>query len=682
MTEKHLAKQFKGIGPQKEKLLRSLGIKDADDLLWHFPKRYEDRSSLKSINELTVGEAQSTVVQIKKVEEIRSRNNLRIIKAVVCDHSGTATAVWFNQPFLKKQLITGKYLALTGKIKENLKQKEIHVAEFEIIDSSPGSYTGGIVPFYPSTEGLSQKFWRDIQNQVQALSLHDITDIFNKERQNSYDLIPIKKALQNMHFPEDFAVLEKARRRIVFEELFLLQTALYLLRKYHDLNKNGISQPKEHPQTKEFINLLPFTLTKAQERVIAEVSSDMNSEKSMRRLIQGDVGSGKTVVAAIALMKTVANNHLGIFMAPTEILARQHYASLNAWLKPYGIETALLTGSMGLQEKKAVQTLISERRIDIIVGTHALIQEKVTFKDTGLIIIDEQHRFGVKQRESLEKKAMDPDVLVMTATPIPRTLALTFYGDLDISTIDELPQGRKKVETYCIKSQSRSKLFKFILNQLCKNAQVYVICPLVEESETLDTANAESTAEELAQALAPFQVGLIHGRLTGKEKDTVMGAFYTGNIRVLVSTTVIEVGVNVPDATVMVIEDADRFGLAQLHQLRGRVGRSEKQSYCILVTKTKNPIALERLKLLTNTYDGFILAEEDLKLRGPGEFFGSRQHGLPDFKLADLSKDLEILMHSRKLMQEIIKQDPYLKRDENKKILVKTEEIHNELVKV
>lgn len=682
MSEDVLINKIKGIGPKKEALLKQMGIRNILDLLWHFPRRYEDRSNLKLLNCLISGEVQSTVGQIKKVEELRSRNNLRIIKAIISDHTGTASAIWFNQPFLKKQLREGLILALTGKVKEGYKQKEIHVAEFEIIENDQESYTGGIIPFYPSAEGLNQKFWREIQKQALGKIMSAIIDIFSEEQCEKYDLMPIKEALTNIHFPTGYDILDKARYRLVFEELFLLQMALYMLRKDCVIKDKGISQNKEHPKTKEFIKQLPFALTQAQERVIGEIFMDMESKQPMRRLIQGDVGSGKTVVAAIALLKTIGNGYIGVFMAPTEILARQQYDSINKWFKPYGIKPLLLIGSMNSQEKKAAQERIAEGKVNIVIGTHALIQEGVNLEKAGLIVIDEQHRFGVKQRETLEKKANSPDVLVMTATPIPRTLALTFYGDLDISTLDELPPGRKKIETYCIKSQSKQKIFDFIYNQLNKNAQVYVVCPLVEESETIDIANAENTAVELAKVLAPFQVGLIHGRMTTKEKDAVMEGFRIGNIRILVSTTVIEVGVNVPNATVMIIEDADRFGLAQLHQLRGRVGRSEVQSYCILVTKTRNPVSLERLKLLTNIHDGFVLAEEDLKLRGPGEFLGVRQHGLPDFKLADLSKDTQIILKTRKLIQEIINEDPYLRENKNAVFAEKTRDILNKIVKV
>jgi ATP-dependent DNA helicase RecG len=453
-----------------------------------------------------------------------------------------------------------------------------------------------------------------------------------------------------------------------------------MLRQEYVINRIGIRQTKDHHYLNMFINSLPFELTKAQLRVISEVKEDMHANIPMHRLLQGDVGSGKTVIAAWALLKTVVNGYLGVLMAPTEILAQQHYASINSWFEGLGIKVSLLIGSMSSLDKKTVLERIASQDVDIIIGTHTLIQDKVNLDNVGLIIIDEQHRFGVKQRKTLESKANNPDVLVMTATPIPRTLALTLYGELDISTLDELPPGRKKIETHCIKDQSRAKVHKFIYERLRKDAQIYVICPLVEESESVDLVNAVKTAENLAKILTPYRVGLVHGKMNAKEKEKVMQEFYQGNIKLLVSTTVIEVGVNVPQATVMIIEDAERFGLAQLHQLRGRVGRGNLLSYCILMTKSNNPSALKRLQLLTNTHDGFILAEEDLKLRGPGDFFGSKQHGLPEFKLADLSRDEKVLLKAKELVFDIIENDPYLIKEEHSGIAKKADNMLKKIV--
>ncbi|PKM85895.1 MAG: DNA helicase RecG [Firmicutes bacterium HGW-Firmicutes-12] len=644
------------------------------------PRRYEDRSNLKSLREIKAEEVETVIVKIIKVEEMRTRSSLRILKATISDHTETAFAVWYNQAYLKKQLKPGIDVVLTGKVKEYYGKKEINVIEHELISGDPKAYTGRILPIYSSTEGLSQKFWRDIQEHAVLKYACNLTDSISFTKRKEYELISLEEAIKVIHLPKDIKEIEKARYRLIFEELFTLQMSLYILRQEYVIKRIGISQTKDNACLSEFIKNLPFELTIAQLRVIREVGYDMEASKPMHRLLQGDVGSGKTVIAAWALLKTVGNGYLGVLMAPTEILAQQHYATINTWFKTLGINTSLLIGSMPSAEKKAVITKIATHDVNILIGTHALIQDSVKLDNVGLIIIDEQHRFGVKQREILEKKANNPDVLVMTATPIPRTLALTLYGELDISTLDELPPGRKNVETICIKDQSRAKVHKFIEDRLRKGAQIYVVCPLVDDSETLDLANAVKTADNLAKALSPYKVGLVHGKMNSKEKEMVMQNFYKGNVKLLVSTTVIEVGVNVPQATVMIIEDAERFGLAQLHQLRGRVGRGELQSYCILITKSNNPAALNRLKLLTNTHNGFTLAEEDLKQRGQGDFFGIKQHGLPEFKLADLSRDEAILLKARELVLDIIKNDPYLMSEEHSNLAKQVNKMLNKFI--
>lgn len=680
--EKDTSLQYlKGIGPRRAKLMTKLGITGEMDLIYHFPRKYEDRRNLKPLSTLISNENETAKGQIVSIEEITPRKGLNIIKAHLYDNTGRADAVWFNQPYLKRLLKPGSQLIVTGKVSNRFGNKEIAVSEYELVEGEDSVNSGRIVPFYPSTEGLSQKVWRNIIHQVCQKRLRQIPEIFSQSQKNQYNLLSIEESLQSIHFPEDMAVLEKARYRLIFEELYLLQLALATIRRSSEVIKQGIAHHQDEPYCERFIDSLPYRLTQAQARVIMEVRSDMEGIKPMQRLVQGDVGSGKTVIAAWAILKAVGSGYQGVMMAPTEILAQQHYETLSKWFSPLGIKTALLTGSLSAREKSTVMEGIESGIYQAVVGTHALIQENVSFARTGLIVIDEQHRFGVKQRGLLEEKGANPDVLVMSATPIPRTLALTVYGDLDVSSLDEMPPGRKPIVTYCIAEKARSKVNSFIKKQLEKGAQVYVVCPLVEESETLDIQNATNLAADMKKQVNPYKVGLLHGRMTGRDKDAVMQEFKEKKLDVLVSTTVIEVGVNVPNATVMVIENAERFGLAQLHQLRGRVGRGDKQSYCILVTPTNNPLALERLKIMTETNDGFKIAEEDLRLRGPGEFFGNRQHGLPEFKIADLARDGEILLKARKLAVQVLEEDPNLEKAQHQILSKKVWELIKNMVR-
>lgn len=680
--EKDTSLQYlKGIGPRRAKLMTKLGITGEMDLIYHFPRKYEDRRNLKPLSTLISNENETAKGQIVSIEEITPRKRLNIIKAHLYDNTGRAAAVWFNQPYLKRQLKPGSQLIVTGKVSNRFGNKEIAVSEYELVEGEDSVNSGRIVPFYPSTEGLSQKVLRNIIHQVCQKRLRQIPEIFSQSQKNQYNLLSIEESLQSIHFPEDMAVLEKARYRLIFEELYLLQLALTTIRRSSEVIKQGIAHHQDEPYCERFIDFLPYRLTQAQARVIKEVRSDMEGIKPMQRLVQGDVGSGKTVIAAWAILKAVGSGYQGVMMAPTEILAQQHYETLSKWFSPLGIKTALLTGSLSAREKSTVMEGIESGIYQAVVGTHALIQENVSFARTGLIVIDEQHRFGVKQRGLLEEKGANPDVLVMSATPIPRTLALTVYGDLDVSSLDEMPPGRKSIVTYCIAEKARSKVSSFIKKQLEKGAQVYVVCSLVEESETLDIQNATNLAADMKKQVNPYKVGLLHGRMTGRDKDAVMQEFKEKKLHVLVSTTVIEVGVNVPNATVMVIENAERFGLAQLHQLRGRVGRGDKQSYCILVTPTNNPVALERLKIMTETNDGFKIAEEDLRLRGPGEFFGNRQHGLPEFKIADLARDGEILLKARKLAVQVLKEDPNLEKAQHQILSKKVWELIKNMVR-
>lgn len=644
---------IKGVGPSRTSLLARLRIFTIGDLLEYYPRRYEDRSQLKKINELLDGQLESFRGKIMSVAENKPRRGLTITKVSVSDGAGIAQLVWFNQPHMKKKYQPGLEVLVSGKVKSYY-QIEISNPAIEIINDDEIIDTGHIIPVYSANETINQRFLRKLISQV-LTDYQDIHEILPNKIIQQFSLLDRRLAFENIHSPQSMKILEQARRRLVFEELYLLQCGLLFLKKQHRSNHVGIKHGIDGDLSIQAKQQLPFTLTDDQEQVLAEVKADMEDVTTMQRLIQGDVGSGKTVIAALALIKTVENGYQGAMMVPTEILAEQHYQTLSEQFAPLGIRVSMLTGKLTRRIKEEVLHKLKNGLVDVVIGTHALIQDSVEFNYLGLVITDEQHRFGVRQRGVLQAKGDMPDVLVMTATPIPRTMALTVYGDLDVSSIRQLPPGRKPIRTFVRGGDRRQLVYQFIVDEVKSGRQAYVVCPLVEESEKIDAQSAVELHEQLTQTeLKDITCGLVHGKMKAVDKETVMTDFYSGKIKVLVATTVIEVGVNVPNATVMVIEGAERFGLAQLHQLRGRIGRGGHQSYCIMLSDNKNPETQERLTIMTQTNDGFVLAEEDLKIRGPGQFFGTRQHGLPDLKIADIIRDISIFMEARRAAEQTV----------------------------
>lgn len=651
----------KGVGPKKKVELNRLGIKTVYDLLTYYPRTYEDQSVLTKIADLKAG-CQATVagVIVNVSDRQGGRRGMTIITALIGDGSGFLQITWFNQKYLKKQLKPGSRVFVTGKVSYAYGGRGqfamSQLASFQILGEADEAETlTGIMPVYGATEKLNQKFFRKIIKELFASEL-EVEEIIAEPIKAKYNLLNRFEALQNIHFPENFTELKIARARLAFEELYMIQCGLLLLKKRVQEKKSGVRHLADSNLLKQVLTALPFKLTHDQAKTWQEIKHDMESSVPMRRLVQGDVGSGKTVIALLALVKTVENGYQGALMAPTEILASQHYESFQKLLSDFGIRVGFLSGRLTKKKREEMYALLAEQKIDIVIGTHALIQEGVHFAKLGLVVTDEQHRFGIDQRAELEKKGeLTPDVLVMTATPIPRTMTLTVYGDLDVSLIQELPPGRQPIRTFVRTPDRRELIYQYVLTQLKAGRQAYVVCPLIEMNEESNLPSAEEVYDELRFGI--FQgvpCGLVHGRMKPAEKEQIMQAFYEDKIKLLVATTVIEVGVNVPNASIMVIEHAERFGLAQLHQLRGRIGRGEYKSYCILVSDMKTENAKERLKIMATTSDGFKLAEADLKMRGPGQFFGTLQHGLPDLKIADVLGDMDILFKAREAAEETL----------------------------
>ena len=653
---------LKGIGDAKAKQLLRLGVFTVWDLLTYFPIRFEDRSKVTKIFDLQHDTlACVTGIVVTPVSEHYVRKGMTYYKVQIRDDTGIATCIFFNNKYLKNYLKKGYEYSFYGKVNINRNTKEILSPEFEI--SSQSQCTKNIVPIYPLTSGISQKFlrktiadaYRDYQKYFREIIPADIL--------REYSLCGIDFAIKNIHFPKDIEALEIAKKRLVFEEFFILQTAL---RKMKSGTKKVSGPAFVKNDISEFLSALPFNLTGAQKKVTDDIIRDLSSGTVMNRLVQGDVGSGKTVIAAISMYLCAKNGFQTAMMAPTEVLARQHYNDLSPLLEGLGIKCELLTGSTTAKSKREIYERLENGETNAVFGTHALITDKVKFNSLALAITDEQHRFGVRQRMMLSEKGSAVHTLVMTATPIPRTLALIIYGDMDISVIDELPPGRQKIDTYCVGENMRERIYAFIRKEIEKGNRAYIVCPAVEESEIEGLKSVEEHFESLSKNIFPdIPMGIVHGKMKAKDKEASMNNFIAGNTKILVSTTVIEVGVNVPEATLMVIENAERFGLSQLHQLRGRVGRGKEKSYCVLFCASFSDETKERMKIMAQSNDGFKISETDLKLRGPGDFFGTRQHGELSFKIADLANDFSVLKASGLAADKLLKEDPQLSDEEH-----------------
>ena len=674
MQEKNKAlgtpvRYFKGVGPKRSALLANIGIHTALDILYYLPARYEDRSALTKIEDLKVGEYQTVRGRIVTTGSRVAKSGGRLFHLAIADDTGHIQATWFNQPYLADYLNPGSTVLLYGKV-ERYDRLQIVQPEYEIVkgDETGSLNMGRIVPVYRLTRDITQKYLRTLAHEAVTEYSRSLSETLPAYMIAHNKLVDIKFAMSNIHFPSSSGNLEKAYRRVVFDEFFILQLALALKKKEMiSIPGGGLSHRLSGELTGGLVKSLAFALTTGQKKAIADIERDMSSGRVMSRLLEGDVGSGKTVVAAYALALTVENSFQGAVMAPTEVLARQHFIVLSEFLLPLGISVALLAGGMDQRSRARIHSGIGSGEIDVVVGTHAIIEEGVRFKALGLAVIDEQHKFGVAQRSLLKAKGDNPHILAMTATPIPRTLALTVYGDLDMSVIRDMPKGRKPIATYWLDEAKRAEAYDFVKEELAKGRQAYVVCPLIDastKSTGLEIKNAEDLYRILKNGIFPqFRVGLLHGRMDPKTKDRIMVQFKKGAIDVLVSTVVIEVGIDVPNATIMFVENAERFGLAQLHQLRGRIGRGTHESYCILLANPKTGEAAKRLKSIEENLDGFQIAETDLEIRGPGEFFGTRQHGLPEIRFGNILKDFAIMEAARREAFDLIARDPKLEED-------------------
>ena len=656
---------LKGVGPKMYELLNKLSIYTVKDLLEYYPRVYEDRTKVTPISDFQKDQNVLFLGTLIKPVTMVYAKKKKILSTVVVDDSGAiAMLTWFNQVYIKDRIKEGGTYLFYGKV-GSVSGSRATLDSCSIYDVNDLDKIQGLYPIYPLTAGITQKYLFKLINNLMDSGIM-VNEIFNEEFRRKYRLAEANYALRNIHFPKSYEMVNIARNRIIFEELFLFQLALLNMKQIEveHTNTNTYSDLDES----EFLKLIPFELTGAQKKVVSQIKKDMSSKTVMNRLVQGDVGSGKTMVAAIAMYLAVKNGYQAALMAPTTILANQHYIELSQYFEKLGINVEIITSSSTKKQKEKIIEKLKNNDIDILIGTHSIIEDNVEFNNLGLVVTDEQHRFGVKQRMKLSAKGNVVDTIVMTATPIPRSLAIILYGDLDLSIIDELPPGRKPVETCVVNDSYNQRVYNFLKKQINEGRQVYVVCPLVEENEDLDLNSVEKLYEEYKKEFNGYNVAILHGKMKNKEKDSIMQEFKANKINILISTTVIEVGISVPNATVMVIENSDRFGLAALHQLRGRVGRGSASSYCILKSNNKSAIARQRLDIMRKSNDGFEIAQKDLELRGPGDFFGVRQSGMPEFKLANLLTDTKILESTQEAVKTLIEEDRTLSLPQNSKI--------------
>lgn len=656
---------IKGIGPKRSLYFKKIGVEIINDLLFLVPRRYIDYSDIFKIKNLKINNEATVIGKIQLVELQKIKNRVNLTKILLMDDSGSINIKWFNRPDLKKKFKVGDWLLISGKVSFFYDRQFVNplyeiISEEEIMEKTHGS----IIPVYPLTEGLS--LW-DIKRAIKIsldACLDEIRETLPQSITKKHNLMSLNEAVYNLHFPTKIEKAIAARRRLVYDEFFFFELIL-AKRKMKFMNETGIPLKENGRLTEKFVRLLPFQLTKGQTEVIKSIVNNMEQLRPMNRLLQGDVGSGKTIVALYAMLVSVENGYQSVLMAPTEILAEQHFIVLSEILKKLNVESLLLTSSIKGDERQTTIQKIHSGEAQIIFGTHALIEEEIMFKNLGLAVVDEQHRFGVMQRAALVNKGINPDFLVLSATPIPRTIALTLYGDLDISMLKEKPPSRGEVITKIVNEKKKGTTFEFVRQEVSKGRQVFVICPIIEKSETLDLKSVNEVYQEITGAFPECSVGVIHGRLKTAERMSIMNEFRCGNLSILVATTVIEVGVDIPNASVMLIEHPERFGLAQLHQLRGRIGRGAQKSYCFLfLNRYVPPETFERISFFEKNNDGFALAQKDIKLRGPGEILGKKQHGLPDIKIGDLEADKDLLFLARDDAFELVKKDPEISSSE------------------